>query len=104
VRRAVELIEARAHEPLTLEDIAEGARIGPRALQEGFRRHRGTSPMGYLRETRLDRAHRELQAADPAGGVTVASVAARWGFRHRGRFAEEYRRRYGRSPQQTLLS
>ncbi len=104
VRRAVELIEARAHESLTLGDIAEGARVGPRALQEGFRRHRGISPMAYLRGTRLDRAHRELQAADPTGDVTVASVAARWGFHHRGRFAEEYRRRYGRTPQQTLLS
>lgn len=104
VRRALELIESRAHEPLTLHAIAEGARVGPRALQEAFRRHRGTTPMAYLRGTRLDRAHRELQAADPTEGVSVASVAARWGFRHRGRFAEEYRRRYGRTPQQTLLS
>lgn len=104
VRRALELIEARAHEPLTLHAIAEGARVGPRALQEAFRRHRGTTPMAHLRGARLDRAHRELQAADPTGGVSVASVAARWGFHHRGRFAEEYRRRYGRTPQQTLLS
>ncbi|MBN1091515.1 helix-turn-helix transcriptional regulator [Blastococcus sp. TML/M2B] len=104
VRRALELIEARAHEPLTLHAIAEGARVGPRALQEAFRRHRDTTPMAHLRETRLDRAHRELLAADPTGGTTVASVAARWGFGHRGRFAEEYRRRFGRNPQQTLLS
>lgn len=104
VRRAVDLIDARAHEPLTLEDIAQGAGIGPRALQESFRRHRGTTPTAYLRETRLERAHRELQAADPAQGATVASIAARWGFLHRGRFADAYRRRYGRTPQQTLLS
>lgn len=104
VRRALEFIEAHAREPLTLEEIARSAGIGPRALQEAFRRHRGTTPLAHLRETRLERAHRELQAADPAGGVTVAAVAGRWGFAHRGRFADAYRRAYGRAPQQTLLA
>jgi AraC-like DNA-binding protein len=104
VRRALEFIEAHAREPLTLEQIARSAGVGPRALQEAFRRHRGTTPLAHLREARLERAHRELQAADPAGGVSVAAVAARWGFAHRGRFADAYRRVYGRAPQQTLLS
>lgn len=104
VRRAVDLIDARAHEPLTLDDIARGAGIGPRALQEAFRRHRGTTPTAYLRDARLERAHRELQSADPSQGATVAAIAARWGFAHRGRFADAYRQRYGRTPQQTLLS
>jgi AraC-like DNA-binding protein len=104
VRRAVEFIDAHALEPLTLDDIARGAGIGPRALQEAFRRHRGTTPMAYLRETRLERAHRELQAADPTRGATVTAIAARWGFPHRGRFADVYRQAYGNFPQQTLLS
>ena len=65
VRRALEFIEAHAREPLTLEEIARSAGVGPRALQEAFRRHRGTTPLAHLRETRLERAHRELQAADP---------------------------------------
>lgn len=104
VRRALEFIEAHAREPLTLEDLARNAGVGPRALQEAFRRHRGTTPLAHLRDTRLERAHRELQAADPAEGATVASIAARWGFAHRGRFADAYRRAYGRAPQQTLLS
>ncbi|MBJ7453640.1 MAG: helix-turn-helix transcriptional regulator, partial [Blastococcus sp.] len=104
VRRALEFIEAHAREPLTLEEIARSASVGPRALQEAFRRHRGTTPLAHLRETRLERAHRELLAADPACGVTVAAVAGRWGFAHRGRFADAYRRAYGRAPQQTLLS
>jgi AraC-like DNA-binding protein len=104
VRRALEFIEAHARDPLTLDEIARSAGVGPRALQEAFRRHRGTTPLAHLRATRLDRAHRELQAADPGCGVTVAAVAARWGFAHRGRFADAYRRSYGRAPQQTLLS
>lgn len=104
LRRTVDYLERHAAEPLTLADIVTASGIGPRALQENFRRHCGTTPTGYLRRIRLDRAHRELQAADPTHGTTVAAVAARWGFAHPGRFAAAYRRTYGRTPQQTLLS
>jgi AraC-like DNA-binding protein len=45
--------------------------------------------------------HLELRAADPAT-TTISQVAARWGFRHQGRFAAEYRRRYGVQPTDTL--
>ena len=104
VRRAIDYIDKHAELPLTLGDIAQGTGIGGRALQEAFRRHRGTTPMAYLRAARLERVHRELQAADPAQGATVAAIAARWGFAHRGRFALAYQQAYGRSPQQTLRS
>ncbi|MGY1771696.1 AraC family transcriptional regulator [Blastococcus sp. SYSU D00813] len=102
VRRSTDFIDAHAGEPLTLADIAEASGIGSRALQEAFRRHLDETPTGYLRRVRLERAHRELLAADPGSGVTVASVAARWGFAHPGRFAGLYQQSYGRSPQQTL--
>jgi AraC-like DNA-binding protein len=104
VRRTVEFIDTHADEPLTLADIVAASRIGPRALQAAFRRHRDTTPTAYLRRVRLERAHQELRAADPTAGATVAAVAARWGFLHPGRFAAAYRRAYGRTPQQTLLS
>jgi len=37
-----------------------------------------------------------------AGAAPVAEVAARHGFLHAGRFAADYRRRFGESPSQTL--
>ncbi|MGZ4548011.1 MAG: helix-turn-helix transcriptional regulator [Blastococcus sp.] len=104
LRRSAAFIDEHAHEPLTLADIVRASGIGARALQQAFRRHHDTTPTGYLRNVRLERAHRELQAADPTRGATVAAVAARWGFPHPGRFAVLYRRTYGRSPRQTLLS
>lgn len=104
VRRAVDYIDAHADRPLTLGEIAAASGIGGRALQQAFRQHRDTTPTAYLRDARLERAHRELQAADPTRGATVAGIATRWGFAHRGRFAAAYRQAYGRSPQQTLLS
>jgi len=59
------------------------------------------TPLEYLRQVRLEHAHRELLAGDPAR-QTVTSVAYRWGFPSPGRFSAYYRRTYGVSPSQTL--
>ncbi len=102
LRRAVAFIEEHAAEPVTTSEIAEAARVTPRALQVGFRRHYGATPAGYLRRVRLERAHQDLQAADPARGDTVSAVAARWGFGHAARFTDFYREQYGVLPSRTL--
>jgi AraC-like DNA-binding protein len=102
LRRALDFIDANAHVELTVTDVAEAARIGPRALQNAFRRYLDTTPTSYARRVRLDGAHRDLQSADPSRGDTVAAVATQWGFAHPGRFATLYRDVYGNSPSQTL--
>jgi AraC-like DNA-binding protein len=101
LRRAVGYIEEHAAEPVTTSDIAAAARVTPRALQAGFRRHYGATPAAYLRRVRLERAHRELQAANPAE-ETVTAVAYRWGFASPSRFTARYRGAYGIRPSQTL--
>jgi AraC-like DNA-binding protein len=104
VRLAVAYIEAHAGEDLSLLDIARAASITPRALQYAFRRTLGTTPLGYVRRVRLDRAHIDLLNADPTRGDTVTSIAMRWGFLHQGNFAAAYRDAYGITPRQTLRS
>lgn len=104
LRRAVEYIQAHAAEAITMDDIASVARVTPRSLQHGFRRIWNTTPTAYLRQVRLERAHRDLQAADPSRGDTVAAIAARWGFGNVGRFAARYRESYGRTPHEVLRS
>ncbi|MEU7752853.1 AraC family transcriptional regulator [Micromonospora sp. NPDC049101] len=102
VRRAVSFIETHADEAITATQIADAARVTSRALQAAFRRQLGTTPMAYLRRTRLDRAHQDLLRADPTRGATVAAIAHRWGYPHTGRFAADYRAAYGQSPSDTL--
>lgn len=102
VRRAMDHIEAHADRPLTLHDIAAAVGVGPRGLQHAFRRYEDVTPMAYLRRVRLQRAHAELQQADPASGVTVAAVAARHGFGHPGRFSRRYAEMFDQPPSQTL--
>lgn len=101
LRRAMAYIEERADQALTVGDVARAVGTGPRALQAAFARQE-TTPMAYWRRVRLERAHDDLRRADPTTGVTVAQVAARWGFGHPGRFARTYAATYGRSPSATL--
>ncbi len=102
IRNAVELIEARAAEIVSVVEVATAAGLSVRALEEGFRRHVGKPPMTYLREFRLARIHSELQASDP-DRTTAAAVARRWGgLNHYGRFSAAYRTRYGVAPATTL--
>ena len=94
--------DERRDQPLTLAGIAAQAGVTPRALQHAFRRQYDTVPMSYLRQVRLERAHQDLLAADPAAGHTVAAIARRWGFTRADRFAAAYRTAYGRPPSHTL--
>lgn len=102
VRRAAGFIHAHADQPLTLEQIAAAAGTGARALQYAFRRYYGTTPTGYLRRVRLERADAELRDADPASGLTVAAVACRWGWSKPSQFTAAYQQRFGQLPSRTL--
>jgi AraC-like DNA-binding protein len=103
VKRAVDAIHERPEFPFTAAALAAEARVGVRWLQEAFRRYVGVSPMMYLRDVRLARVHEELRAGAP-DQVSVSEIAHRWGFGHLGRFAEQYRARFGELPSQTLRS
>lgn len=97
---AAEVVAADPVPPLRPEELAAEAGVSLRTLQEGFQSRFGTSLTGYQREQRLVRAHRMLSS--PSGESTVADVALACGFVHLGRFARDYRARYGITPSVTL--
>jgi len=101
VGRAVAFIEERAGDDIGVTDIAGAAFVTVRAVQLAFRRYLGTTPLGYLRWVRLERAHQQLLSADP-DRTTVTAVAADWHFTNASRFSAYYRAAYGVSPAQTL--
>ncbi len=96
---AKQFIEAHLRESLTVGCVASAAGVSPRTLQATFRAVVRTTPTAYIRSVRLDRARADL--ADRGGPGTVTEVATRWGFNHLGRFAADYRTRFGESPSQT---
>lgn len=101
LRRAIRFVHDHAADPVDVADVAAGAGLSERGLQDLFRRRLAVTPMRYLREVRLDRAHLEFQSRR-AAFVTVAEVARRWQFMHLGRFAAHYRERFGESPRETI--
>ncbi|MBW0116771.1 AraC family transcriptional regulator [Pseudonocardia abyssalis] len=102
VRESQDYIEGHLREHVSMADIAGSVHMSVRAIQLGFREELGTTPMEYLRDRRLERAHEDLVDATASDGVTVTDVAQRWGFAHLGSFAALYRRRWGEAPSQTL--
>ena len=102
VRRAAAYIDEQAGQPVTVADIAAAADVTPRALRYAFRRSYDITPAQYQRQVRLERAHLELLSADPGDGVTVASIARKWGWASPSGFTAAYRQRFRAEPGQAL--
>lgn len=100
IHRAIELIEQNPDAGLSLAELASAAGVTARALQRGFKEVVGMSPTAYVRAVQLDRVHTEL--IEGSGTVSITEVAMRWGFLHLGRFAQQYRERFGVSPSETV--
>ena len=98
--RAEELIRSHPERPITVGDLIATSGVSARTLFEGFRRFRGTTPMALLRTVRLERVRAELETVPPS--ENIAGIAFKWGIVHLGRFARDYRRRFGELPSHTL--
>lgn len=99
VSRAIDYIEAHLGEALTVGEVAAAAHVCVRTLQNAFRVQTNRTPLGYILDRRLERAHADLLANE--GRLHVSQIAHRWGFLHMGEFARRYRMRYGCTPSQT---
>jgi AraC-like DNA-binding protein len=95
LRHAAEYIEVNLTRPIRMSELARAAGTSVRSLQLGFRKHRGCSPVEFLRLRRLLRARAMLRGS---GSMTVAQVAFACGFEHLGRFSAHYRSQFGESP------
>ena len=87
-------------DPVTVPDLCKALNISRRTLQYSFESVLDINPVAYLRAIRLNRARRTLKAG--AEQMTVADVAARWGFWHLSRFAGNYKQMFGELPSETL--
>lgn len=101
IRDVMDYVRAGAQDDLTIADLARVAGVTARTLQSGFRRSAGVTPSEFIRNVRLDGARGDLLAGN---GLSVSDIAGRWHFHHLGRFAQQYRQRFGDSPSQTLRS
>lgn len=96
----VEHIETHLGEALTPRQLAVQAHLSERGLFGLFQREVGCAPLEFVRQRRLERVHQVLR--DPqAGARSVTEVALAHGFLHLGRFAQQYKARFGETPSAT---
>lgn len=99
VRRATEIMHDDPESVVGMPDLARRVGVSVRSLQLGFRRTTGSGPAAHLLGVRLDRARASIESA---AASTVAAAAGDSGFIHLGRFAADYRRRFGENPSETV--
>ncbi|VWB69885.1 AraC family regulatory protein [Burkholderia lata] len=100
LRRAVEFMEARLGQALTLTEIAAAADCSIRSLSRAFSAFRQTTPMQHLNHLRLEKIRTEL-ISNVGSAATISTIALQYGFTHLSAFNLQYRRRYGETPSQT---
>jgi AraC-like DNA-binding protein/tetratricopeptide (TPR) repeat protein len=100
VQQALALLKENPAREHSVKELAKTCGVAPRTLQQHFRQFLGQSPLGVLRDIRLDFARHELLLGRAGTGVT--ELAARVGFGHLGRFSGWYHERYGEVPSETL--
>jgi AraC-like DNA-binding protein len=94
VAKALRRIHTDYAQSLDVSSLAEEAGMSVPAFHVNFRTVTLTSPIQYIKSTRLHQA-RLLMIRD---GLTAASASARVGYESPSQFSREFKRFFGRSP------
>jgi transcriptional regulator GlxA family with amidase domain len=101
VVRFEEVARANLGTYVRIADLCRAVGVTPRTLERAVRAVHANTPVEFLHALRLTEARQTLLSTCP-GASSVTKVAMRFGFRELGRFAGEYRERFGESPSETL--
>lgn len=94
VAKAIRKIHQSYGEKLDVEQLAREAGMSAPSFHAHFKNVTATSPMQYLKSTRLHQA-RLLMARN---GLTAASASAQVGYESASQFSREFKRLFGKSP------
>lgn len=92
--RAVDLIEARLADDLSMAELAAAVGMSPSWFAQSFRTATGEPVFAYVRRRRLDRARTML--ADPR--LTLSAIAHACGFADQSHMTRGFRQRWGTTP------
>lgn len=94
VARAIRMIHTAYRDKLDVEQLAREAGMSPPSFHAHFKTITATSPMQYLKSTRLHQA-RLLMLRN---GLTVALASAQVGYESASQFSREFKRLFGHTP------
>jgi AraC-like DNA-binding protein len=93
VNRAVEFLQARACDHISLEDASRASGVGLFHLIRLFQKHLGLTPYAYLTQVRIAKSRRLLRHGEPA-----AQVALDVGFADQAHFTKRFKQLTGTTP------
>jgi len=93
-QRAIEQLQSRYHENLSIADLAAEARLSPFHFIRSFKASVGVPPHQYLTQIRMERARVLLETTD----LAITDVAFETGYQSPAHFARLFRRHYGMTP------
>jgi AraC-like DNA-binding protein len=93
VNRAVEFLQARACDHVSLEDASKASDVGLYHLIRLFRKHLGLTPYAYLTQIRIAKSRELLRRGEP-----VAQVALDVGFADQAHFTKRFKQLTGTTP------
>jgi AraC-like DNA-binding protein len=96
IGKALRRIHSAYSEPLDVETLAGEAGISIAAFHARFKSVTMTSPIQYIKTTRLHKA-RLLMVQD---GLSAATASVRVGYESASQFSREFKRFFGRTPQE----
>ncbi|MBK5477073.1 AraC family transcriptional regulator [Pseudomonas sp. TH21] len=98
VARAIRKIHGCYHQHLDVEALAREAMMSVPSFHAHFRTVTDTSPMQYLKSTRLHQARLLMLRSD----ITAATASTQVGYESASQFSREFKRFFGRTPQEEI--
>jgi transcriptional regulator GlxA family with amidase domain len=95
VQNALAFARKNLRQPLTVEQLADAARLSPRQFTRVFRTETGQSPARAVENLRLEAARYMLEQ----GRLPVEEIARETGFGDRERMRRSFLRTFGQTPQ-----
>jgi AraC-like DNA-binding protein len=100
ILEAMQFIRTNHADKITVDTLAKRVAMSPSHFAHRFTAVARMSPMRYLRQARLDRAHALLLES----GARVSEVAVEVGFESPAHFTREYKRRFGVAPSKSYAA
>lgn len=94
ITKAIRAIHARFDQKLDIGQLADEAGMSPTSFHAHFKAVTSTSPIQYLKTTRLHQARLIMVRH----GVTAAVASAQVGYESPSQFSREFKRMFGRGP------
>lgn len=94
IAKALHRIHVDFHQRLDIGTLAQEVHLSPAAFHAHFKTVTATSPIQYLKATRLHKA-RLLMIQD---GVSASRASSRVGYESASQFSREFKRLFGRTP------